>query len=265
MLGSIHAAVTTPGRNPRVVPLELKELSADEKKQIVMRDPKWGMCSMMNYMILHGGNKECSHVFGRQFCLPIVIFIAQWLMFIGIVIHNLHQPMKCGSKTIENKFLVVSVSLVYFVNSFFLYDDIRDRSRQVKVACSSSYITMIDAFQEHAFNLFVNVANLWIVFITPDFLDCLFNSLALEFVMNLDNGYESLYFKYSLNDAVDIYDNFFVTQDESRRNVKNRLDTSFMFKLCRYVTFIPFKLLGWGFIVLPVYCIVMGIFAATCE
>jgi len=264
MLGTLHTAITSPSRTPRVYPDEAQDLSPEEKRDIVMRDPKWGMCSMMNYMFLHSGNRECSQVFGRQFCLPLVIFFSQWLMFAGIVLHHMTQPLTCGSKTIEGKFLVISVALIYFVNSFFLYDEIRDRTRQSKVACSSSYIVMIDAFQEHSFNLFVNVANLWIVFITPDFLDALFNSLALEFLMNLDNGYESMYFKYSLRDAVDIYDNIFVSPEESHRNVQERVQKSNAFKFCRYVTFVPFKLLGWGFIVLPVYCVVMGVFAAIC-
>lgn len=264
MLSSIHNAITTPTRTPRVLPDEAQDISPEEKREIVLRDPKWGLCSMMNYMLLKGGNRECSHVFGRQFCLPMVVFLAQWLMFAGIVVHNLKQPMTCGSKTIEGKLLVASVSLVYFVNSFFLYDDIRDRSRQTKVACSSSYLVMIDAFQEHAFNLFVNVANLFIVFITPDFVDALFNSLALEFLMNLDNSYETLYFKYSLRDAVDIYDNVFVSVDESHRNVQKKIDESSAFRACRFFTFVPFKLLGWGFIVLPIYCLVMGVLGVMC-
>ena len=265
MLGSIHNAVTTPTRTPRVYPDEEQDISPEEKREIVLRDPKWGLCCMMNYMLLKGGNRECSHVFGRQFCLPIIIFLAQWLMFGGIVLHNLKQPMMCGSKSIEGKLLVVGVSLVYFVNSFFLYDDIRDRSRQIKVACSSSYLVMIDAFQEHAFNLFVNVANLWIVVITPDFLDALFNSLALEFLMNLDNSYEELYFKYSLKDAVEIYDNVFVSNDQSHRNIQEKLSKSSAFRICRYFTFLPFKLLGWGFIVLPIYCIAMAVFSVMCQ
>ena len=123
---------------------------------------------------------------------------------------------------------------------------------------------MIDAFQEHAFNLFVNVANLFIVFITPDFVDALFNSLALEFLMNLDNSYETLYFKYSLRDAVDIYDNVFVSVDQSHRNVQEKLDKSSAFRACRYFTFLPFKLLGWGFIALPIYCLVMGVLSIMC-
>ena len=38
--------------------------------------------------------------------------------------------------------------------------------------------------------------------LSDDLLDALFNSLALEFLMNLDNEYERLYFKYSLDEAV---------------------------------------------------------------
>jgi hypothetical protein len=267
MLNSIHTALGTPTMTPRIAPDDpekLEDLTDEEKKEIVLRDPKWGMCSMMSYMLMHGNNKECSHVFGRQFCLPIVVFLSQWLLFFAIIMHNLTQPMTCGSKNIQSKLLVISVSLIYFVNSFFLYDDIRDRSRQMRVACSSSYLVMLDAFQEHIFNLFVNIANLWIVYTTEDFVDALFNSLALEFLMNLDNSYESLYFKYRLKDAVDIYDNHFMSLEDSHKKVQERTTKSQCFRIFRYLTFVPFKLLGWGFIVFPIYCLVVGLFAVMC-
>lgn len=268
MLGSIHNALSTPTVTPRVSSDDLEkieELSDEEKKEIVLRDPKWGMLSMMNYMLLHGDNRECSHVFGRQFCLPIVVFLSQWLLFAGIVIHNLKQSTECGTKSIESKFLIISIALIYFVNSFFLYDDIRDRSRQIKVACSSSYLVMIDAIQEHIFNLFVNIANLWIIYTTDDFVDGLFNSLALEFLMNLDNNYEVMYFKYKIKDAVDVYDHHFVSLQESHKNVEQRMKKSPCFRYFRYLTFIPFKILSWCFIMLPIYCLVIGMFGAMCS
>lgn len=272
MLGSIHSAISTPGRTPRVNPADDAEdaedaevvLSDEEKRDIVLRDPKWGMCSMMNYMLNRTSSRECSHVFGRQFCLPLIVFLAQWLMFAGLLMHNIKQPRVCGSKTLESKLLVVSISLIYFVNSFFLYDDIRDRSKQYKIACPSSYLVLIDAFQEHAFNLFVNIANLYIVFITEDFVDALFNSLALEFLMNMDNVYEISYFKYELEDAVYIYDNVFVVRSKSRENVNKKMLESFSYRIVRYITYVPFKILSWCFIALPVYCLVMLCFAVVC-
>ena len=124
---------------------------------------------------------------------------------------------------------------------------------------------MLDAFQEHVFNLFVNIANLWIVYVTSDFVDALFNSLALEFVMNLDNNYLNLFFKYRIKDALDIYDNHFVSLHQSHRNVEEKMQKSICFKMFRYLTFVPFKLLGWGFIMLPIFCLVMGLFSAMCS
>ena len=102
------------------------------------------------------------------------------------------------------------------------------------------------------------------MYVTSDFVDALFNSLALEFLMNLDNNYESLYFKYRLKDAVEIYDNCFVSLPESRKRVNEKMARSQCFRVLRYLTFIPFKLLGWGFIVLPIYCLAVALFSVMC-
>ena len=42
--------------------------------ECVLNDPKWGMWSMMYFMLHRGVGRECSHVFGRQFYLPVFIF-----------------------------------------------------------------------------------------------------------------------------------------------------------------------------------------------
>ena len=49
-------------------------------------------------------------------------------MFAAIVIHNVQTKITCNNSNIEHKMLMVSVAMVYFVHSFFVYDDIRDRS-----------------------------------------------------------------------------------------------------------------------------------------
>lgn len=264
MIANCHDAVTER-KNSRVEPLPLRDLTPEEKMDCVLNDPKWGMWSMMHFMLHRSVGGECSHVFGRQFYLPVFIFFAQWMMFAAIVIHNVHMNITCDSKGIEHKMLMVSVAMVYFVHSFFVYDAIRDRSSQRKVASSGSYTVVFDAFQEHSFNLFVHIANLWIVFVSDDLLDALFNSLALEFLMNLDNEYERMYFKYSLEEAVYIYDHVFVTPEESHREVVEKCRTSCMYQFIRQVTFIPFKLLGLGFSLLPIYCFGMVVLGIICK
>ena len=264
MITDCHSAVTER-KNSKVLPLPIDELTPEEKMECVLRDPKFGMWSMMHYMMVRGVGKECSHVFGRQFYLPIFIFFAQWIMFASLVVHHVRLQVTCGSGEIENKLLMVSVGMIYFVHSFFVYDDVRDRSKQSKVASSGSFTVVLDAFQEHSFNLFVHLANLWIVFVSPDLLDALFNSLALEFLMDLDNEYERMYFKYSIEEAVYIYDHIFVTVEQSHRDVVERCETSFWYRALRHVTFIPFKLLSLGFILLPIYCFAMIIFGLMCK
>merc|ERR1711871_1303824 len=101
--------------------------------------------------------------------------------------------------------------------------------------------------------------------VSDDLLDALFNSLALEFLMNLDNEYERMYFKYSLEEAVYNYDHVFVTPEESRNQVIDRCNTSFLYRFIRHVTFIPFKVLGLGFSLLPIYCFGMLVFGLMCK
>jgi len=264
MIANCHDAITER-KNSKVLPLTKEELTPEEKMECVLNDPKFGMWSMMQYMIHRGLGRECSHVFGRQFYLPVFIFVAQWMMFVALVIHHVHSNLTCSSNGIEHKLLMVSVAMVYFVHSFFVYDDIRDRSNQPKVASSGSLTVVLDAFQEHSFNLFVHIANLWIVFVSEDLLDALFNSLALEFLMNLDNEYERMYFKYSLEEAVYIYDNIFVTPEQSHRDVVEKCKTSCMYRFFRQITFIPFKILGLGFSLLPIYCFGMIILGVMCK
>lgn len=264
MIANCHDAVVER-KNSKVFPLPVRELTPEEKMECVLNDPKFGMLSMMNFMLHRGVGKECSHVFGRQFYLPILVFVAQWLMFASIVIHNVKQEIKCNNSSVEQKMLMISVSMVYFVHSFFVYDDIRDRSNQRRVASSGSITVVIDAFQEHSFNLFVHIANLWIVFVSDDLLDALFNSLALEFLMDLDNNYERVYFKYSLEEAVYIYDHVFVTPEESHDQVVEKCKSSCAYRTLRHLTFIPFKILGLGFSLLPIYCFGMLIFGVLCK
>jgi len=264
MIANCHDAVIDR-QHSKVEPLELRELTAEEKMNCVLNDPKFGMWSMMHFMLQRGVGKECSHVFGRQFYLPVFIFFAQWMMFAAIIIHNVQLNLTCGSGGIEHKMLMVSVAMVYFVHSFFVYDAIRDRSNQRRVAPSGAYTVVFDAFQEHSFNLFVHIANLWIVFVSDDLVDALFNSLALEFLMNLDNEYERMYFKYSLDEAVYVYDHVFVSPEESRADVAEKCRTSCTYRLIRQITFIPFKVLGLGFSLLPIYCFGMIVLGVVCK
>lgn len=266
MITNVHTALSISKKSSKVLPQNSPlELTREEKRNCILESPCFGMWGMMSYMMSKDGGRECSHVFGRQFLLPICIFIAQWLLFAAVVIVHMKNDLHCTTSPIENKLLMAGISLVYFVHSFFVYDEIRDRNKYFKVPCLSSIVVALDTFQEHTFTLFVHVANLWIVFTTEDLLDALFNSLALEFLMNLDNEYERLYFKFSLQEAEYIYDNIFVTKEESHRNSEQRCKDSVAFKCFKIFTYIPYKILSCGFIILPIYCATMLVFGVLCK
>ena len=83
--------------------------------------------------------------------------------------------------------------------------------------------------------------------------------------MNLDNEYERLYFKYSLDEAVYVYDNIFVSREQSYRAIDERQKKDPVFRCVRGITFIPYKLLSCGFILLPIYCAFMIVFGIMCK
>lgn len=266
MITNVHTALSINKKSSKVLPVEEKLLTSEEKRECILESSRFGMWGMMYYMLNKDGGKECSHVFGRQFLLPMFIFVAQWLMFISIVLFNIKTEIVCRSSTLEQKLLMTSIAMIYFVHSFFVYDDVRDRNKFPKVPCSSSVIVALDTFQEHSFTLFVHIANLWIVFVSSDdLLDVLFNSLALEFLMNLDNEYERLYFKYSLSEAEYIYDNIFVSKEQSHKNTEKRCKESIAFRAFKLFTYLPYKILSLGFILLPIYCATMLVFGIMCK
>ena len=68
----------------------------DEKKDHVINDPRFGMFSLYEYHITRGYNLSeddninktgvyCSNIFTKFTFLPILIFIAQWLIYISIM------------------------------------------------------------------------------------------------------------------------------------------------------------------------------------
>lgn len=211
----------------------------------------------------HPSKSDCTNSFSRHFLLPLFVFVAQWLMLIAIVMGD-HEDKACGGGTIDQKLLMVSIAMIYFVHSFFVYANAHAVPKH-KVMSSASVIVTLDTFQEHVFTLFVQVTNLYLVYINPNLLDALFNSLALEFLMNLDNEYERIYFEHNLKEAVDIYDNLFVTNEKSCKDTTERSERSCVFRWFEHFMWLPFKCISLGFILLPIYCFMMIGVGALCK
>ena len=208
LLGGEHIHKVSPGYNSPLKRNCDEEISSEEKKEIVKITPSFGMFSLFKYHIKRGYlNKElkktnkifCSHIFSLIFALPILIFIGQWLLYIALILHEnkKYNGYICSNNaSFENKIMISGISIVYFARSFFIWDNITNSLSLKKMNRVNSITSIIDTFQEFSFSLLVYGANMWVVFVETDIQNMILNSLAMEFLMVLDNEFEELYFQY---------------------------------------------------------------------
>ena len=247
---------------------DIIELSDEDKVSIVLHDPKFGMFSLFKYHLSHGYKNDflkknntmyCSHIFSLIACLPILVFLTQWFIYISLVsdeVKNFSGNLCPQEANWERKLTMISVSLLYFVRSFFLWDNLTNRTRLQKMMPSINGWVMIDTFQEFGFNLMVYAANIWIVFNGGDVKGMILDSLAMEFIMNLDNEFEQMYFDYMPDSAVDIFDNLFISYEENQIKLKE-LEHSIGFKAVVWFAYLPFKILVLFLMLFPLLCFVI--------
>jgi hypothetical protein len=281
LLGGEHAQKIWPSslspRRKSLSPRELKEMSPEDKKEIVLNDPKFGMFSLFKYHLKRGYlNNElkktnkvfCSHIFSLFFALPILIFIGQWLLFLGLILHEINSfdgEYCANTATFENKLMICGISIIYFARSFFIWDSLTNSIGLAKMNRANSFTSIIDTFQEFAFNLFVYGANIWVVFIETDIRNMILNSMAMEFLMILDNEFEELYFRYVPGSAEDIYDNIFVTYKENKAIVEKRKEKDGCFNCFSCLVFIPYKILVIFIFFFPFFCCFMIFAGPICK
>ena len=253
-----------------------ENITDEEKKEAVLTDPRFGMFSLFKYHLNKGylnkklkkGHVYCFNIFSLFFALPILVFIAQWLMYLALVFHeknNFNGNICPANASIEQKVMMIGISIIYFVKSFFIWDSFTNRTRLQKMNPGGSISVIFDTFQEFGFNLIVYCANLWIVFVDPDLLNMVMNSLAMEFLMNLDNEFEEIYFNFIPEAAIDIYDNTFVTHEENSTIVKNKREKYCCFKCISCITYLPFKILVLMLFLFPVFCLFMIFYGPICK
>ena len=278
LIGQEHSKKILPDCNSPSQNLlaQKEELTDEEKIQIVTQDPKFGMFSLFKYHVHRGYKNDilkaknafyCSHIFSLLFFLPILIFTIQWVVYIALVVHDTKTFDKnfCPNESsIETKLIMLAVSMLYFIRSFFLWDNLTDRTRLNRMMPSIDIWVMIDTFQEFGFNLLVYLANLWIVFSNESLTEMILNSLAMEFLMNLDNEFEEMYFKFLPEAAVDIYDNVFVNFRDNQEKLKKR-KKSCTFNMVRCVFYVPFKILVLSLLLFPVFCFIMMFYGPICK
>jgi len=275
LLGGEHAKKISPGFNS---PAQMdEETTPEEKKEIVLASPSFGMFSLFKYHLKYGYlNKElkksnkiyCSHIFSLIMALPVLVFIGQWLLYGALVSHeiNTYNGAMCDNEgSIENKLMISGICIIYFVRSFFLWDNITNSLSLKKMNKVNSFTAIIDTFQEFAFTLFVYGANIWVVFVESDIQNMILNSLAMEFLMVLDNEFEELYFRYMPGSAEDIYDNVFVSYDENKLLFEDRQKDDKCFRCFSFTMFIPYKLLVLSIFLFPVFCFFMMFAGPLCK
>ena len=240
LLGGEHARKISPGFSSPIK--DEGEITPDEKKEIVKASPSFGMFSLFKYHVKHGyKNQElkennkiyCSHIFSLIMALPILVFIGQWLLYSALIADEVKSfnGTICGNTdTLENKLMISGISIIYFVRSFFLWDNITNSISLKKMNKVDSFTSILDTFQEFAFTLVVYGANIWVVFVEEDIQNMILNSLAMEFLMVLDNEFEELYFQYVPGSAEYIYDNIFVSYEENKILLEERQEEDKCFR-----------------------------------
>ena len=190
-------------------------MSPEDKRDMVLAEPKFGMFSMTKYFW-----RKPSNILYLP--LPMLVFIGQWTMFFAVMTHNLRaKSMQCANEgSVEAKMLFISVCLVYFAQSVQILDNLRRRrAKKLKMTPEASYTVMLDKLHEHTLFLVVSVTNLVIVYTTESVLEAMFNCVAMSFLSDLENEWQTLYYAYRVEEAVDVYDRVFVTHRQNARRM----------------------------------------------
>lgn len=236
------------------------DLSPEEKRDIVLSEPKFGMFGMTKYF----WKAPSTSIY---LCLPLLVFLGQWSMFAAVVAHNLRAsaPLCASSSTADTKLLFMSVCSVYFAQSVQRLDDLRRRgAKRVKTTPEASYTVMLDRLHEHAFTLLVHATNLWIVYTTENVLEAMFNCLAMSFLSDLENDWQTAYYAHRLDEAADVYDTVFVTHRQNARKMLLRRKRK-CFRCVHAVASVVFTMTLTGYALMPVFSGAMLVVGLMCK
>jgi hypothetical protein len=246
-------------------------LSNDEKKEIVLSDPKFGLFSLFLWHLTRKKKSKrfyCSDAFSLSLALPLLLFATQWILYIALVSHEVKvfDGDFCPNKgTFENKMMFLGIGLIYFIRSFFIWDSLSVQSTIQKMNRMDNLTAIMDTFQEFLFNLLVYAANLWLVFAEDDIQNMIMNSLAMEFLMQADNQFEEMYFANLPESAVNIFDTMYVNRKENRRLVSNKRDSSYFYNSMSCIIVLLYKLLVCVIFLFPIFCLLATILGTVCK
>ena len=176
---------------------------------LVKEDPAFGLFSIFRlhpcWCDSNGRNDGDCCCNGMVKIMPLTIFMCQWLCLIALGINQWTDYTRgfCpNSGTLTEKLLMMGISAIYFVRSSLLlrknYSDTFDN--QDKMMTHRAADTVFDFYQRldwlHQFShhILSTLFNLWIVFVAKDVMDMVLNSLAIEFLTQLDDEFKTMYF-----------------------------------------------------------------------
>jgi hypothetical protein len=274
LLGDEHDTKISPAFNSPII-LE-REVTSEYKTSMVKSSPSFGMLSLFSYQLKKGymnknlkkNNKiYCSHILSLILALPIMVLMGQYLIYFALISYetNVYNGTLCGNTdTMENKIMMSGISIIYFIRSCFLWDSVTHSLSLAKMNRIDSITSMLDKFQEFSFTILVYGANMWIIYQETDIRNMILDSMAMEFLMMLDNEFEDIYFKYMPGSAEDIYDTF-VSYKENRRLLSVKKKSSKCFKLTSVILWLPYKILTLTMFVFPVFCFFMIFIGPICK
>ena len=246
----------------RTPPIFAREMTDDEKIAAVLDEPRFGMFTLMHYHVNHGFRNDlfreknrvyCSHLFSLWTGLPLLVFLAQWMLYVGLLVHQVRTYDGGWCPNVappEQKLMMSGVALLYFTRSFYLWDNLVDRTNRHVVR--SAWFSVLDAIQEFLFSLLVYAANMYIVFTEKSVSNMLLDAMAMEFLMQMDNDFESAYFKFLPGAALEVYELYFQDRGDGR-------------PCLHYVCWLPYKLLLVALVLFPPVCFLLVFYGAICK
>jgi hypothetical protein len=136
--------------------------------------------------------------------LPILLLSSQWMIPLGMGLSQWREYKEgwCpATATLTNRFLIFAIAVMYFCRSVLIFGDkyvaFAGKNKKTKALMRSKLSEWghIDDIMDISYEGILYVMNLWLVFIATSPLDIVLNSLAMEFVMQLDNEFKENYFK----------------------------------------------------------------------
>ena len=210
---------------------------------------------------------RCRWVTGPQLLMYLVIFV-QLVVPISVVhseILKYDQGLCPNNANIFERAVAMSIGAIYVIRLTFQYskkmrdsedDDIPLRRNEHNPGKLLFYVTA-DEFMDKVYEGVVYLLNLWVVFIeTSDVISMIFNALALEFILQMDNEVKELYLD------VFVFDAHFL---EKYRDANNDFGTRPITKYQKVVVSIIRSINNWGALICLVAVYAAFIYLPICK